>query len=71
MTDETRRRQLREKLMAKARKMQEADRKRRLETLKKIGGARRDLKGPYSPEAFAAKVRSLFGDGPREAKIGK
>lgn len=71
MTDDTRRRQKREELMAKAKQMQEADRKSRLETFGMIERVRRDLKGPYSPEALAAKIRSLFGDEKRTATIGK
>lgn len=71
MTDETRRRQMREALTAKARQMQEADRQRRLDTIRTIDKARRSLKEPYSPERFAAKVRSLFGDEKRTGKIGK
>lgn len=71
MTDETRRRQLRETLIATAKEMQEADRQRRLDTIRTIDKARRSLKEPYSPESFAAKVRSLFGDEKRKATIGK
>lgn len=70
MKDETRRRQMLEELRAKARQMQEADRKSRLETIRKIDRMRRDLK-PYNPESFAAKVRSLFGDEKRTGKIGE
>ena len=71
MTNETRRRQMREALTAKARQLQEADRQRRLETIRTIDRMRRDLKEPYAPETFAAKVRSLFGDEKRKATIGK
>lgn len=71
MTDEIRRRQKREQLMTKAREMQEADRKRRLETFEMIDKVRRDLKVPYSPEALAAKIRSFFGDEKRTATLGK
>jgi hypothetical protein len=70
MTNETRRRQMLEELRAKARQMQEDDRRSRLETIRTIDRMRRDLK-PYSPESFAAKVRSLFGDEKRKATIGK
>ena len=71
MTNETRRRQMREALTLKARQMQEADRQRRLETIRTIDRMRRDLKEPYAPELFAAKVRSLFGDEKRTGKIGE
>ena len=71
MTYETRRLQMREALIEKARKMQEADHRRRLETLRTIDKARRDLRTPYTPEAGVALFRDLFGDGPREAVNGK
>lgn len=71
MTDEIRRRQMREELMAKAKQMQEADRQRRLSTLKMISEFRRNRKGPYSPETFAAEVRNLLDDKRRTATIGK
>lgn len=71
MTNETRRRQMREALMEKARQLQEADRQRRLETIRTIDKARRDLKRPYSPEVGVALFRDLFGDGLRKATIGK
>lgn len=71
MTHETRRRQMREALMAKAMQMQEADRKRRLETFRKISELRRNRKKPYSPESFAAEVRGLFGGERRNAAIGR
>ena len=65
MTDETRRRQRREELMAKAMQMQEADR------MKLFIEARRSLKKPYSPEAGVALFRSLFRDTHRKATIGE
>lgn len=71
MTDETRRRQMRETLMAKAKQMQEADRQRRLNTFKMINELRRNRKKPYSPESFAAEVRDLFGSERRTTTIGK
>ena len=71
MTDETRRRQKRAALMEKAKQIQEADRQRRLDMFRKINEYRRSRKKPYSPEAFAAEVRNLFGDKKRDATIGK
>lgn len=71
MTDETRRRQMREKLMAKAKKMQESDRQRRLDMFRRIDELRRNRKKPYSPEFFAAEVRDLFGNRKRTTAIGK
>ena len=71
MTTETRRRQMREMLMAKANRIIEADRQRRLENFRKIDELRRSRRGPYTPESFAAEVRSLFGDKKRTATIGK
>ena len=71
MTDETRRRQMRETLMAKATRIIEADRQRRLENSRKISELRRNRKKPYSPESFAAEVRGLFGGESRNATIGK
>ena len=71
MNDETRRRQMRETLMAKATRIIEADRKRRLENFEKISELRRNRKKPYSPERFAAEVRDLFGGKRRNAAIGK
>lgn len=71
MTDETRRRQLRETLIATAKEMQEADRQRRLDTIRTIDKARRDLKRPYNPEHFAARLDVLFGGKKRTATIGK
>ena len=71
MTDETRRRQMRETLMAKATRIIEADRQRRLETIREINELRRNRKKPYSPESFAAEVRELFGSKRRNAAIGK
>lgn len=71
MNDETRRRQMRETLMAKAQQMQEGDRKRRLENFRKISELRRNRKKPYSPESFAAEVRELFGGERRNAAVGK
>lgn len=71
MTHETRRRQMREALMAKARQMQEADRQRRIETVKRISESVRAISGPYSPERSKAQLRDLFGDGLRKAKIGE
>ena len=64
MTDETRR-QKREELMAKARQMQQADR------MRLFIESRRSLKKPYSPEAGAALLRSLFRDTHRKATIGE
>ena len=54
MTDETRRRQKREELVAKAKKMQQAD------NIKRIIENRRNLKGPYSPERCKEQLRDLF-----------
>lgn len=71
MNDETRRRQKREELMARAARIIEADRKRRLENFEKISELRRNRKKPYSPESFAAEVRDLFGGKRRNAAIGK
>jgi len=71
MTDETRRRQLREAIVAKARQMQEADRLRRLDTIRTIDKARRSLKEPYSPEVGVALFRDLFGGEKRIATIGE
>ena len=65
MTDETSRRQKREALMAKAKKMQQADR------MKRFIEARRSLKKPYSPEAGTALFRSLFRDTHRKATISE
>lgn len=64
MTDETRR-QKREALMAKAKKMQQADR------MKLFIKSRRSLKKPYSPEAGVALFRSIFRDTHRKATIGE
>lgn len=71
MTDETRRRQMREALTAKARQMQEADRQRLLDTIRTIDKARRNLKKPYSPEVGVALFRDLFGGEKRTATISK
>lgn len=72
MTDEIRRRQKREELMAKAQQMQEeADRKRRLETIKLFIERRRSSKKPYSPEAGMALFRDLFRDTHHKATIGE
>lgn len=71
MTNETRRRQKREQLMAKAREMQEADRKSHLEAISLFIESRRSLKKPYSPEAGVTLFRSLFGDKHRKATIGE
>lgn len=70
MEDEIRRRQKRSELMAKARQMQEASRKRRLETVKRIISSRTTT-GPYSAERRKAQLRDLFGGTHREAVIGK
>lgn len=70
MTNETRRRKMREALMAKARQLQEADRQRRLETIGQICEARRNLKKPYSPEVGMALFRDLFGNERHTATIG-
>ena len=71
MTDETRRRQKREALMAKAKQMQEADRKSHLEAISLFIESRRSLKKLYSPEAGAALFRNLFGGKHRKADIGE
>ena len=71
MTDETRRRQMRETLMAKAQQMQEGDRKRRLETVKRFSESARSIKGPYSPERRMAQLRELFGGRYRKAIHGE
>lgn len=71
MTNETRRRQMREELKAKAKRMQEGDRKRRLETIRLFIESRRTAKGPYSPEKCTAQLRDLFGGKHREAIIGQ
>lgn len=71
MTDEIRRRQKREELMAKARAMQEADRSRRIEIIKRFIEARRNRKKPYSPEHGKEQLRDLFGGKRREANIGE
>lgn len=65
MTDETRRRQKREELMAKADRIIKADR------MKLFIKSRRSLKKPYSPEAGVALFRSLFRDTHRKATIGE
>ena len=70
MNDETSRRQKREELMAKAQQMQEGDRKRRLETVKRIIESR-NTKGPYSPERRMAQLRDLFGGRYRKAIHGE
>lgn len=70
MNDDNRRRQMRDALMAKAKHMQEADRKRRLETIGQICEARRNLKKPYSPEVGVALFRDLFGNERHTATIG-
>ncbi len=71
MNTETRRRQMRKELMAKATRIIEADRKRRLENFEKISELRRNRKKPYSPERFAAEVRDLFGGRYRKAIHGE
>lgn len=71
MTNETRRRQKRQELMAKAKKMQEDDRKSRLEAISLFIESRRSLKKPYSPEAGVALFRDLFGDKHRKATVGE
>lgn len=71
MTTETRRRQMREMLMAKANRIIEADRMRTRETIKRIHESRRNLKRPYSPEAGVAMFRDFFGDRRRKATIGE
>ena len=71
MTYETRRRQMREALMAKANRIIEADRQRRLDTIRTIDEFRRNRKKPYAPELFAAEIRNLFGDDKRTATIGE
>lgn len=71
MTDETRRRQKREQLMAKARHMQEADRSRRIEIIKRFIEARRNRKKPYSPEHGKEQLRNLIGDERRKAIHGE
>lgn len=70
MNDEIRR-QKREELMAKAQQMQEADRNRRLETVKRIIKSARSIKGPYSPERRMAQLRELFGGERRKAIHGE
>lgn len=69
MNTETRRRQMREELMARAARIIEADRKRRLETIKRVIESTRSIKGPYSPEKCRAQLRDLFGGKRREAVI--
>lgn len=69
MTDETRRRQKREELKAKAARIIESDRKRRLGIVNAIIEARRNRRKPYSPESFAAEIRGLFEDKRRNTKI--
>ena len=71
MTDETSRRQKRDELMAKAKQMQEADRKSRLEAISLFIESRRSLKKPYSPEAGVTLFRSLFRDTHRKATVGE
>lgn len=71
MNDETRSRQMREALMAKAARIIEADRKRRLGTIRRISESARTIKGPYSPERRKAQLRDLFGGKRHEAVIGK
>ena len=71
MTDETRRRQMRDKLMARAKKMQEADQSRRIAIIEKIIESRRNNRRPYSPERRKAQLRDLFGGKRHEAVIGK
>ena len=61
MTNETRRRQKRQELMAKARQMQEADRRRRIEIIKRIIDIRNNSTRPYNPETGKAQLRDLFG----------
>lgn len=65
MTDETRRRQKREELMAKADRIIKADR------MKLFIESRRTTKGPYSPEKSRAQLRYLFGGKHRKATIGE
>ena len=71
MTNETRRRQMREKLMAKATRIIEADRRRRLEAVKRFSESARSIKGPYSPERRMAQLRELFGGRYRKAIHGE
>jgi len=70
MTDETRRRQKREELKAKAARIIESDRERLRETIKELSGVRRNLMGPYTPERLAAEFDNLFGSKRRTGKIG-
>lgn len=70
MNDDSRR-QMRDALMAKAKQMQEADRKHRLEAIKLFIKSRRAIKGPYSPEKCTAQLRDLFGDKHRKAIFGE
>ncbi len=70
MTDENRR-QKRKELMAKAKQIQEADRKRRLETIKLFIESRRNAMGPYTPEKCKAQLRELFGGKLRKAIHGE
>lgn len=71
MNDESRRRQKREELMARAGRIIEADRKHRLETVKRISESARTIEGPYSPERRRAQLRDLFGGESRKAVLGK
>lgn len=71
MNNESRRRQMREMLKAKAKGIIEADRQRCLEKVKLLHESRRTMKGPYSPERFTEHVRDLFGGQERKAIIGK
>lgn len=71
MTNETRRRQKREQLMTKARQMQEADRSRRIEIIKRFIDIRNNSTRPYNPETGKAQLRDLFGGKHRKATIGE
>lgn len=71
MNDDNRRRKMRDALTAKAKQMQEADRKRRLETVELFVKSRRAIKGPYSPEKCTAQLRDLFGGKHRKAIFGE
>lgn len=71
MSKETRRRQMREMLKAKAKRIIEADEERRLETVKRFSESARAIKGSYSPERRMAQLRELFGDKRRKATIEK
>lgn len=62
---------MREELMAKARRIMEADRSRRIKDIEKFIESRRSSGRLYSPEKGKGLLRDLFGDKRRKATIEK